>query len=534
MDYFHKGSNKVLIAENGKKHFNLINQIVLCVIFIISYLYIFDVKFDLNGDNFEYLNLAKSIIEGKGYSFPYAPNSIPTNWFPPGYSSILALEMFVFGNNIIAFKVINGLFFLGSILLLYNISRLVITNIQLAFSICVLLLLNSGLLRFSTIIMSEMSYLFFSMLTFFCVIKLKNEVVVWKSKYFYGIILFSVAAFYIRSIGIVLPVAIALHWLFEKRGKQVLWYLTGFITLYLPWFIRNSLLDIKSRYLDTIMTVNAWRPEQGHITSVTYFMGKMAINFYDTVIKGFTEVLFPFIKLNETPVTTVIIVGVIILTVTFIGAWTTKNYKYLFIFYVLGNILILMVWHGGNFSRYVWPLAPFIALCFFNGLFYLSNLILKKVLKKTIQLIPYSFLLLSLFFINGLKEIHEMAFEKEYYPAYKNYFEMAKQIKKLENTQLLVACRKPGMFYYFANCYVTNYKDSESDREIMTDFIDKKVDYLVLEKLGYSSVYRYLRPAVEKNIELFNVVYYLENPNTFLLKFDIEKAKKKFNYGIVP
>ena len=188
-----------------------------------------------------------------------------------------------------------------------------------------------------------------------------------------------------------------------------------------------------------------------------------------------------------------------------------------------------MIWHGGNFSRYVLPLAPFIAFCFFYGLYYLLIYFFEKSGKIAPKLLPYSFLFLSIFFIFGLKDIHEMALEKDYDPAYKNYFDIAEQIKVLNNPNLIVACRKPGMFYYYSNCYAVNYLDSESDREIFTDFIDKKVDYLVLDKLGYISVYRYLRPAVEKNQDLFQVVYYLQNPNTFLLKFDIEKAKARFN-----
>ncbi len=518
------------MSANSKKYFYLVNQIILCIVFIISYIYIFDVKFDLNGDNFEYLNLAKSIIEGKGYSFPYTPNSIPTNWFPPGYPCILALEMIVGGNNIVLFKVINGLFFLGSILLLYNIASKVITNIQLSFSICVLLFLNSGLLRFSTIIMSEMPYLFFSLLTFYCVLKLNDRIDFIKSKYFYGVILFSVISFYVRSIGIVLLVAIAIHWLIERKWKQVLSLVTGFFVLYLPWFIRNWLLDIKSRYLGTMLAVNAWRPEQGQINSAGDFIGKIKVNLYDTVIKGFTEVLFPFIRMNEIPISIVIILGLLMLALTFLGAWKIRKYNYLFVFYFIGNIFVFLAWHGGNFYRYVLPLAPFIAFCFFYGVYYLITLIFERNKTKLPALLPYGFLLLSFFFIFGMEDIHLMAAEKEYAPAYKNYFAMAEQIKNMNNNKLMVACRKPGIFYYYANCYVTNYKDSESDKEIFIDFIDKKVDYLVLDKLGYSSVYRYLRPAVAKNQDLFQVVYSLENPNTFLLKFDTERAKIKFKY----
>jgi hypothetical protein len=264
-----------------KQRNNLFYQIILFISFVIAYIYIFDVKLDLNGDNFEYLNLAKSIIGGNGYSFPYNANNVPANWFPPGYPAIIAFFMSFSGNNIIVFKIVNGLFFIGSVLLFYNVIENTIKVNRLAFSICLLIVLNSGLLRFSTIIMSEMAYLFFSVLTIYYVLKIKEEAVFWKSKYLYLLILFASAAFYIRSIGIVLALSIALFWIIEKRWKIALVFLSGFTLLYIPWFIRNSLLEVKSRYLGTIMSVNAWRPELGRISSVGDFITKMKINFYD-------------------------------------------------------------------------------------------------------------------------------------------------------------------------------------------------------------------------------------------------------------
>lgn len=531
MQSFNKGN---IIFENtiekGLPHHSLIHQLILCCTFIICYVFVFDVKLDLNGDNFEYLNLAKAMLNGQGYAFPYSANPIPTSWFPPGYPSILALFMFFAGNAIILFKVINGIFFLGAVLLLYSIIKKITNNSSFSLVVCILLLLNCGLLRFSTIIMSEMPYLFFTALTLYYIMQPEEDVPFWKSKRFYLIVLFAVSSFYIRSIGIVLAGAIALHWFLQRKWKMAVGFLTGFALLYLPWIIRNSIYGIKNRYMGTIMTANAWRPEQGEINSAADFIGKMKVNFYDTVIRGFSEVLLPFVDFKLLPVSLIIVLGLVILFVLFLGIREMKKYRFLFFFYLLGNIFVFLMWHEGNFSRYVWPLAPFITFFFFYGVFFIVQYFFRRKKTNAPRLMPYSFLIVALFYIAGLKGIYLMAREKEYEPPHKNYFAMANYIKRLNNPELLVACRKPGMFYYFAGCHVTHYKDSESDREIITDFIDKKVDYLVLEKLGYSSVYLYMRPAVEKNMELFEVVFSQENPNTFLLKFNIEKARQKFNY----
>ncbi|MCZ6703871.1 MAG: phospholipid carrier-dependent glycosyltransferase [Ignavibacteria bacterium] len=526
-----RNKKKPVSSIDGKilsNYSNLIYKIILSFILVVSYSYIFDSKLDLNGDNFRYLNFATSIIEGNGYSSPHTPDYLPTNWFPPGYPTILALTMFVTGKKIVLFKIINGLFFLGSILLLNNIMRSITNDAVLSFSVSLLLLLNSGLLRYSTILMSEMPYLFFSVLAFYCVLKIEDDIKFWNSKYFYGVILAAVATYYLRSIGIVLIGAITMHWLIEKKWKMVAGFLAGFSILYLPWVIRNSIHGLKGRYLEKIMSVNFWRPEEGQINSIGELIDRMSQNFYDTVIKGFTEVLFPFIRLNGFSELPLIALGIFILTTTFFGAWKLKHNKYLFIFYILGNISVLLLYHEGNGARYVWPLAPFIAYCFFYGVFKMISISLESRNKKTPEILAYSILLLSIFFIPKISDLHKSA-KREYHPAYKNYFELAERVKKMDTDGLVVACRKPAMFYYYSNSYVSSYRFSLNDKEVIKHLIDKKVDFVVLEQLGYSSTARYLFPAVQKNNELFQIRIHLKNPDSYLLYFDSEKAKEKFN-----
>ena len=47
-----------------------------------------------------------------------------------------------------------------------------------------------------------------------------------------------------------------------------------------------------------------------------------------------------------------------------------------------------------------------------------------------------------------------------------------------------------------------------------------ELDLVVLEQLGYGSTYRYLYPAIDKNPNRFASLVHLENPDTYLLKFE--------------
>lgn len=504
---------------------DLIYLLLLSVVFLLSYSYVFDKKMDLNGDDFGYMNYAKAILDGKGYVTPYSPDFPATNWFPPGYSFMLAVLMFVFGNNIVLLNIVNGLLYLGSILLLFTIVKRLTANKPLAFSVAALLFLNSGLMRYATILMSEIPYLFLSTVAIYCLLKLPDEAKLLKSKAFWGVVLGSVGAFYFRSVALGLVGGVILFMLFQKKWKRVGAYVLSFSVLYLPWMIRDHMHGLKSRYLDTMTMANAWRPEEGHINTIGGFLDKMAVNFNDTVIKGFTEVLFPFVKVEEATPSTLWVIGLLVLLVTFFGAWKTGKFRIFFGGYLLANIGVFLLWHSGNGSRYVWPLAPFIALCFYLGVYELVRWSGKKIKVTVTPAWSYAILVVAFLMMPKLKELNLMA-KEDYYPAYKNYFQIAEAVKANGSPKMMICCRKAEMFHYYSGTFVNTYVFSLDDRKVIEHMFKTNVDFVVLEQLGYSSTGRYLYPAIMKHPDLFSPVMHLENPDTYLLAFNKEGAKK--------
>ncbi|MFV0590534.1 MAG: ArnT family glycosyltransferase [Draconibacterium sp.] len=513
-----------------KKEYNIqkIYPFLLLLIFFVAYKFIFNSHLDLNGDNFDYINYAKSILDGHGYRSPYTPEYIPTNHYPPGYSMLLAISMFFVGKNVVIFKILNGLFFVGSIILLGKAFESITKNKFLTFSVSAILLVNTGLLQWSTIVMSEMPYLFFSSLGFYFVVKYFNNSQENKlSKELIFITVTAVITYYFRSIGIVLSGAFILYALIQRKWKGALVFSFGFIILYLPWIIRNNIHNIKGRYMGSIMAVNPWRPEEGQLSSFGDFFDKMLVNFHDTVLKGFNEVLFPFVNFNEHSKSLVVVAGIITLFLTFYGAWRIKKLNYFLLLYLLGNIFVFLVWHSGNGSRYVWPLAPFIAYCFFYGIYELASQFLKNH-PKLVTNIPIAILLIGFLSFPKLKEMNLKA-ERGYPAAYQNFFNIAESVKQANNDQLMVCNRKPGMFHYFSETFVCNYAWSPDDKKVISDMINKNVDYVVLDQLGYSSTARYLYPAIQKNPGLFKKVSQTKKPETYLLQFNKDLATDQLN-----
>lgn len=507
---------------------------LLTIVFACVYSYVFDSKLDLNGDNVHYLNLAKNISEGHGYTtLAVGEGFRPASHFPPGYSLILSMFMLLGIQSLLVFKVLNGVFLLASLFLLAYVVWRLTENEYLAVAVSVLPMFSPQLQHFANIVMSEMSYLFFTVLSFFALYKYdqNNEKRFWKSVWFYVAIVAAVAAYYIRTVGVSCLFALVVFFLFRKEWKAGLSVIGGVILLFLPWSVRNQIHGIESRYFGTIMTVNPWRPEEGTISSVGEMWEKMLKNFDETVIKGFVDALFPFFQQNygETSSFLEIFVGMLVLIVVFFGAWYIKKMRWYLLAFLIANIGLFMLWHGGNGVRYVVPIFPIIYLCFYTGVYAIFKLLLQRLkLQSVAKFAPCVFLLMVFAMLPTIK-MQAAISQMPYPPAYKNYFSLAEKINKEKNYKgAVVCCRKPELFEYYApNVYTVNYLYSKDTSEVIRDLVKKRVDYVVLEQLGYSSTGLYLYPAIMDHAELFFVILQYGNPDTYLLYFDREKAERK-------
>lgn len=512
-------------------------EAIFLLLFTIFFVFVstktFDPKLDLNGDNVQYLSLAKNISEGLGYSNVSPDGNAPASHFPPGYSFFLSLFMLLGINSLVFFKVLNACLLFGSLLGLFYLVSRITSNPTLALSSVVLAAFCPKLLEFSSMVMSEMLFVFCTILCFVALFRYSKAresgiTCFWTSPWFYLSIVAAVSAYYIRTVGMGLIFALIVFFLFRKEWWSAVASLAGCVLLIMPWSLRNAYYGIESRYFGTIMTVNPWRPEAGTIGSAGEMFEKMLANFDETVIKGFKEILFPFVSTNYETGSNFfqIIVGLLILALVMYGAWNMGVLRWAFVAYLISQIGLFMLWHGGNGSRYVVPIAPLLFVCFYTGLYSLIRLKWKKESKFTAS-IPYAFLLMILFMFTPV-EHQAKAAKMPHPPAYLNYFSIAREMEKHVPQNTVCCCRKPELFRYYAEkIYSVNYLYTTDANELLSDLVAKKVDYVVLEQLGFGSTPRYLYPAIQANPELFPVVWHLPNPDTYLLKFEREKAVEK-------
>ena len=188
--------------ENSKQvkdtfYENFIYMIVITILFLGVYGYIFDKKLDLNGDNAYYYVLGKALSQGEGYVNIANINKAPNNHYPPGYPFIISLFMHI-SDSLIFLKLINGIFLLISIYILYYLFKYFSKSSKIAFVTIFFLLLNSHMLLYGTILMSEMSFILLSFFCIYLVLIADLENNLFRKPHLYLILITLVGSYYIR------------------------------------------------------------------------------------------------------------------------------------------------------------------------------------------------------------------------------------------------------------------------------------------------------------------------------------------------
>jgi len=497
---------------------NFIYLIVISLLFLSAYAFIFDRKLDLNGDNAYYYVLGKALSQGEGYVNIANVNKPPNNHYPPGYPFILSLFMHI-SDSFAFLKLINGIFMLLSLYLLYYIFKFFKKSAKLAFVTVFFLLLNGHLLLYSTMMMSEMSFIVFSFLCLFFIQKTDFNDNVFKRPYIYLILVTLVGSYYIRSTGLALFVGLLSFLILKKYWKVALFIFIGFITLAAPWIIRGQKLG-GSSYIKPLVMINPYRTELGNADFADY-VNRILTNASRYITREIPSSTLPFIEVDYLSDIGYIewVLGIPIMALIIFGLYKLGNKALIIICYIAATFGILLLWPDVWAGvRFVLPIVPLLLYALIIGIMHVLEYMFSRF-SRTLQFNILFLLIVGIAFIPSIQKIHSKA-RSDYPDAWKNYFNAAAWLKRNNLQNSIVACRKPMLFHLNSGTFATTFKYSVDISEVMEDFRDKKIDYVVLDNLGYRQTYQYLFPAIEANQEDFEVALNLENPDTYLLKFN--------------
>ena len=501
---------------------------IIAVVWAVLFGYTFNEKLDLNGDNCNYYIYATSMATGHGYADISSPVISPTNAFPPGYP-LLMTPLRLLTDSIVAQKILNGLFLLAGVLLLYFAMMRAGLRRDVSFVAAVATLFCSRVLHFATMMMSEMSFFCSSALVLYALVAMeKSARPFYRDKWFYVMVAALALNYHIRTQGIALAVGVLLYFVFTLRWKELIATAGGFAVCCLPWMLRNRALGFTNRYADSIMQVNTWRPEEGTLDA-----GGVVERFFDTLqmllFKAFPNSVTPFFSVDYQAATPwyLYVAGVVMVAVTAFGFWQMGRVRWMLLGYMAATLGVISLFASPSENRYLTGVLPILTIGLYAGLWRALDWLLHRlnIIKNVAP--PYLLLILLVTSFSGIKMEHDLS-NMPYHPAYANFFSIGEQLKAHVPPTTVVCSRKPTMLYMYGKTANVIYKFTKDDGELISDLVEKRVDYVVLEQLGYSSTYLYLYPAIQKNPELFRQAMHCTNPDTYLLKFDREAAAKKF------
>lgn len=497
--------------------------IILLIAFFVLYSKVFDEKIHLNGDDTGYVLLGKALAAGEGYTNTHAVGNPPHNHFPPGYPAIIAVMVKLFSSDLTFIKQVNGFFLLASIALLCLITWKIGKNIHITFLVALFSLLNAHLLEYSINAMSEVPFLFFSLLCILLAMRANYEKPVLKNIGFWLLIICLSFTYHVRTTGISLLVGLLAFLLLNKNWKYAVASFVGFVVLALPWYLRGKSLGGNS-YLSQLVMKNAYRPE----------LGKMGIG--DWFIRIWTNLTryFKFeipnciegVKVAKYDVTSVgnVIAAGVMLELIIVGLFMLKHKaENLFTFFILSYFAILLLWPDVWVGvRFMLPLLPLLLFLLIYGVFGSLQWLLQQLKVKNDQTVAIaSMLVIAALLIKPYTSPIEkltLGAAMDYPAPFKNYFNLAEYAKDNIPDTAVVCCRKEEMFYLFSHRKTMPFLRTQNTAEQLAWFDKANVDYVVVDGLGYSDTERYLVPAVQKYPNRFRIVQEFKTPNTYLLQ----------------
>ncbi len=527
---------------------NIIFPLIIALAAFLTARYTFNEKPDLNGDNINYYIYASSLASGGGYSDLAQIGAPPTSNFPPGYP-LLMTPLRKVTDSIVAQKWQNEIFVILSLLLLYfALLRMGLPAIP-AFVASFAGAFLPRLLHFSTMMMSEASFLLTSVCVIYTIVRMREDEQNWSAEFrhpwIYLMLVSLLFNYHIRTQGLALVAAVILYLLVSKRWAATGFTLAGFVIGILPWRIRNKMLGLNgNRYVDMIMVANPWRPEEGTLT-ISEFISR----FFDTlqmlIFNAIPNTIVPFVNLDcDRPEYSfgLYLLGILIVAVMIAGCIKMGRTGWLWGFYFAATLGIISMFSSPSGNRYITTILPLLTAALFVGLWWICCLLIKVITRGKISaqepvgseakiFTPSSLLallLLPLLLLSrpGLQDENKAA--RQRYPLqYQQFFNIGKQLKKNTKENTVICSRKPAMLWMYAERPGCVYKFTTNAEELLIDLIQKKADFVILDALGYSSTPLYLFPAVQKYPQFFHIVQQYDNTHTYLLRFNREAAAEQ-------
>lgn len=498
------------LNKRKNKKFDRILIISGFILVILVQVLAFNPALDRNGDNARYICGAISLAKTGEYKDIEHPNEHYKTTDQPGVSIMLAPLVKIFGVNILLFKFVPFLLTIGSLILFFILLENFIAK-EIAIILTLILGTQPYISTFSSMIMTEIPFIFFSLLSFWLLLKYEKSE---KINYIMGILcaLSILMTYFSRTMGIGFSISSVLYFVLKKDWKKAFFLGVVVFILFGGWQLRNKLVGGTSQ-LSAITGANGLGAK-----GITILVGKGIKNLL-TSLNLIPQVLFADAsvrwKINPFGVK-----ELIILSLVFIGYVSNliKKRSQLDLFFIIALASLCIGTPDSNLlpmARYLCVFVPFFILYFYLGINFIFSFWGKA--KEYTNIVSLVLLLLLVFsnFSGTAFKIQQAHTGQLYSKSMENYFNAGKWIKDNTPEDVVVACRKDNTFYLFSErkayrfaSYWSKY-NKEYEEERMKYFEKYNVSYLVIDTFSNSVHTAY--KIIQNNKDKFELVKIIGN-----------------------
>jgi 4-amino-4-deoxy-L-arabinose transferase-like glycosyltransferase len=481
-------------------------------------LVLFDPKLHTGGDSSEYVSLASSVLRtGDGYADSAAPGDpVPHTKYPPGYPLMLAPLLALFGPNFVILKLLSVALTVSSVLVfsLWVTERVGPARwlaVSLAFAV------NPAVVDYSRWILSEAPFLFVTLLALLFLQREAGEKAI--GKYFWLSILAIVAAYYVRSVGIVLIAAGTFYYLLTRQWRKSVYYNAVAAALSLPWFVRNQLLEGSATpYIEQFLLRSVYEPEAGY-HDLWGMIGRFFTNLWIYSAREMPRVLVGSDSLWSAHVA-VRGLGVVVCVLALAGLVHTarKRVGVAEIYFALSCLAILLFEEVVSDVRYLVPLVPLVLVYAADGVTLVTekgdalgdpSRVTSAAMIVFAAIGVFSQLARAPRNIEMIRQYGRGDALAGYHPNWRSFFLAADWVSANTPADAVVTVRKPRLFHLRTGRKVVLYPYSTDPDSVLDVVLD--TDYVVVDQISATTA-RYLMPGIQAAPERFAVVF--ESPGT--------------------
>jgi hypothetical protein len=548
---------------------------IISILFLSNYTRIFDRKVDMNGDNIYYYSLGNAINDGKGFTNVIGFDESPHTHFPPGYPYFISLLMKFGADSINAIKIANGVLLFLSIILLFFVLYELSKNKLITLTATLFAMSQINILRFSTIMMSEILFVFFTLIVILIILKWDTDKAFsasrkkWKDILIIVLLTASLSYIYfIRTMGMSLILAVIIYYGI-KSGKQIivflktkrsegnvvrkqrktaiLKYVAIFALTAMSLIVPKHIWDTRSKNLGIVQNnyADTFKQKLNGETMQTFSDWKERItsNIQTYTIQWLPDAILSREKSTiDAPTAGKWIKGVFIIFILLFGIYKLSKGSLLIFLYIgitMGVLVIYPEQYGAY--RYMLAIIPFFIFLLIYGGYALCSLVISKKIKQEIRQVKYNkilaFVVCLIFtftayssYSAAIKATAKNAKYKDYNysnttPALVEYISAMQWAKDNLPDTARISTRKPELFYIYSEGRKSiMFPQYATPEEVLEFFTNNKIQYIIIDR-WFRHGYVTIIPAVQKYQDKFSIICEIKGleqgaPYTYVIEFN--------------